>query len=306
MANAKLRAFVALADTGSVRAAADRLVVSEPAVSAAIAALTREVGVPLTARVGRGIRLTPSGEVYAGYARRVLGLLDQGAAAARGELAPDQGEIRLAAVTTAADHVLPAWLAGFRRRYPQVGLHLEVANKDRVWALLEAHEVHLAIAGRPPTAGDAAVRAVRSNTLVIVASAEVARGFTPATATWLLREPGSGARSTCESLLTGLEIDPPRLTLGSNGAVVAGAVAGLGVSLVSHDAVADELAADRLVTVEMPGVPLSRPWHAVSHRQSTATTLLAVDDLVRHGGGWRFAGADTAAPRHWTAGEAGT
>ena len=50
----QLRTFVALADTGSGRAAAHRLVVSQPAVSAAVAALQREVGVPLVVREGRG------------------------------------------------------------------------------------------------------------------------------------------------------------------------------------------------------------------------------------------------------------
>ncbi|TDC16113.1 helix-turn-helix domain-containing protein, partial [Actinomadura bangladeshensis] len=76
MTEARLRTFVALADAGSVRAAARRLYVTESAVSAAVAALTRDLGVPLVQKVGRGIRLTPAGAVYAGYARQVLGLLE--------------------------------------------------------------------------------------------------------------------------------------------------------------------------------------------------------------------------------------
>ena len=56
---ARLRAFVAVAETGSVRAAAQRLVVTESAVSAAVSALTRDVGAPLLERQGRGLRLTP-------------------------------------------------------------------------------------------------------------------------------------------------------------------------------------------------------------------------------------------------------
>ncbi len=68
------------------------------------------------------------------------------------------------------------------------------------------------------------------------------------------------------------------LTLGSNGAVVAGAVAGLGVTLVSRDAVTEALAAGRLVELALPHTPLRRPWHAVSHRHASA----AVDLLVEH------------------------
>lgn len=293
----RLRALVAVADTGSVRAAAAALVVSEPAVSAAVSSLAKEIGVPLVERVGRGLQLTPSGRVYVEHARRALGLLEQGASAARGELDPEHGHVRLATVTTAADHVLPAWLAGFRGRHPGVGLRLDVGSSRRVWSLLDDHEVDLVIAGRPPDGTDLSVRAVRPNELVVVAAPSMVGPGSPgeelpwrqkwARATWLMREPGSGTRTTCEALLAQHELEPPRLTLGSNGAVVAGAIAGLGLSLVSRDAVAGHLAAGHLVVVDLPGTPLRRPWHAVVHPGASASVQLLVDDLVHFGNGWR-------------------
>ena len=79
---ARLRALVTVADTGSVREAARRLTVTESAVSAALSALAREVRVPLVERDGRGLRLTGPGQAYAGYARAILGLHDEGLAAA--------------------------------------------------------------------------------------------------------------------------------------------------------------------------------------------------------------------------------
>ena len=85
---ARLRALVAVAETGSVRSAAQRLVVTESAVSAAVAALTRDVGLPLLERQGRGLRLTASGRTYAGYARAILGLQEEALAAARGDADP--------------------------------------------------------------------------------------------------------------------------------------------------------------------------------------------------------------------------
>ncbi|MDQ3354808.1 MAG: LysR family transcriptional regulator, partial [Actinomycetota bacterium] len=97
----QLRSFVEVASTGSVRQAAAHLVVSQPAVSAAVAALQRDLGVPLVAREGRGLELTPAGRVFAGYARQVLGLLDEARVAAAGQLSPERGRVRLAAVTTA-------------------------------------------------------------------------------------------------------------------------------------------------------------------------------------------------------------
>src|SRR6478672_13709341 len=80
----QLRTFLAVVGTGSVRAAAERLVVTQPAVSAALGSLQEELGVALVARDGRGLRVTPAGEAFADYARRALGLLDEGVAAAGG------------------------------------------------------------------------------------------------------------------------------------------------------------------------------------------------------------------------------
>lgn len=281
---ARLRAFAAVAETGSVRAAAQRLVVTESAVSAAIAALTREVGAELLQRHGRGLRLTPAGRTYASYARTLLGLHAEALAAARGDTDPARGLVRVAAVTTAGEHVVPAVLASFRERYPGIGLGLDVGTSEHVWAALAAHEADLVIAGRPPPLPGVAVRAVRPNTLVVVGSPDAAEGFAVSRSTWLMREPGSGTRATCEALLATLDADPPALTLGSNGAVVAGAVAGLGVTLISRDAVRAELAAGRLVTLAVPHTPMRRPWHAVTYRRAPAATDLLVSHLLAVGG----------------------
>src|SRR4051795_5045803 len=105
----QLNTFVALARTGSVRGAAAALVVTEPAVSAAVSALQRDLGVELVTRQGRGIVLTPAGETLARYAAEPLGLR-----------APPLREIGgarvlpLATVTTAAEHVVPPLLKAFR------------------------------------------------------------------------------------------------------------------------------------------------------------------------------------------------
>ncbi|MDQ3762730.1 MAG: LysR substrate-binding domain-containing protein [Actinomycetota bacterium] len=285
MTESRLRTLVALAATGSVRGAATRLMVTESAVSASIGALARELGVPLVEPVGRGLRLTPSGTVYARYARRVLGLLDEGAAAAIQQLDPERGRLRLAAVTTAGEHLLPALLVEFRRRHPGIALALEVAPSAQVWDLIGAHEVDLIIAGRPPAGVDVRVVATKPNELVVVAAPSVADAFDWASTPWLLREQGSATRTRVEAYLKSRDVAPPRLVLGSNGAVVAGAVAELGCALLSRDAIAELLADGRLVEVPAPGTPMRRPWHAVAGAYSGASTWLFVRHL--HAAGWR-------------------
>jgi DNA-binding transcriptional LysR family regulator len=279
--NARLRALVELADTGSVRGAAERLVVTESSVSSAVSALSTEVGVPLVTRHGRGVRLTPAGERYAEYARRILGMHAEAVLAARAEADPEHGSVRLAAVTTAGEFLVPDLLASFRAKHPGVVLQLEVAPRGRVWPMLARHEADLVIAGRPPDElFSARVRAVSPNSLVVVGTPDEGTGFDPARATWLLREPASGSRATCEALLERLDVDPPRMTLGSHGAVVAAAVAGLGVTLVSRAAVRHLLEAGALVELPVPGAPLDRPWHIVSQPDPTPSTRLLIEHVL--------------------------
>lgn len=282
----QLATFLELARGGSVRGAAERLFVTQPAVSAVVASLQRELGVDLVVRDGRGLRLTQCGQVLAGYARRILGLLDEAAAATAGAAAPGRGRVRLAAVTTAGEHLLPAAIAGFRAQHPDAEVSLEVANRAHVWERLEAHEVDVVVAGRPPRLGALRSRAVRPHELVIVAAAGLVPGTLRRAAlaahTWLLREPGSGTRDTAEEYLGANGVAPHTLTLGSNGAVREAVAVGLGITLISRDAVAVELASGRLVLVRAPGIPLQREWHLVTRddERLPGPTSLFVDHLV--------------------------
>ncbi|MGH9279935.1 MAG: LysR substrate-binding domain-containing protein [Acidimicrobiales bacterium] len=285
----QLKAYVAVATAGSVRAAAAQLVVSQPAVSAAVGALQKELGVTLVTRDGRGLQLTDAGRVFARYARQLLGLLEEATAAVAGQVHPEQGRVRLAAVTTAGEHVLPRLLASFRDNYPNAEISLEVGNRVRVWDLLEHNEVDLAIGGRPPGVGRFVSLATRPNLLVLVAAG---RGEGPSSRevtmaeltrqTLLLREPGSGTRSTAEELLDELGVSPAILTVGSNGAIRESVQVGLGITLISRDAVARELEDGTLEEWRVPTLPRHRAWHLVARTgdELPATASLFVNHLT--------------------------
>jgi len=284
----QLRTFLAVAETGSVRAAAEELVVTQAAVSASLAALQKSLAVALVVPDGRGLKLTAAGEAYARYVRQILGLLDEAGLAAAVAADPERGELRIAAVTTAAEQIAPAILGGFRRQFPQTGVRLEVGNRDRVHALLDRHQVDLILAGRPGPGWDVDVHAVRPHELVVVAAPDLAADA-PAAATnllswlarqtWLLREPGSGTLTTTYGLLADLDIVPTTLVVGSNGAIRESAIVGLGVTLVSRDGVASELAEGKLAVIDVPGTPLHRDWYLVAH---AAELVLPAARLVEH------------------------
>ncbi|MBN9620488.1 MAG: LysR family transcriptional regulator, partial [Actinobacteria bacterium] len=201
----------------------------------------------------------------------------------------EHGRSRLGAVTTAGEYLVPGLLASLRRRYPQVEVTLDIGVRDRVFALLSDHQLDVVLAGRPPAGRGQITRATRMNSLIVVAGRSD-ESHDIATATWLLREPGSGTRDTTVALLESLQIAPPLLALGSHGAVVASAVLGLGVTLVSTDSVGHHLNSGDLRRIPVAGTPLNRPWHAVTSTAPTATCRLFLSHMTdpQHAGELAF------------------
>jgi DNA-binding transcriptional LysR family regulator len=270
----QLRTFLDVARTGSVRDVAKESIVSQPAVSAALAGLQRELGVPLVERDGRGLRLTDAGREVEGMGRRVFALLEELRVRARAAALPEAGHLRLGVVTTAAEHLVPGLLAGFRERYPHANVDLDVANRARIWDRLAFGEIELALGGRPPL--DRAFRSIATspNELVVVAQpGAVVDAAALTRATWLLREPGSGTRLATEEVIDTLDAAPPRLTIGSNGAIRECVRVGLGVSLLPLEAVARDLADGTLAIVPTPFTPIARPWHLVCSSDAELSPL---------------------------------
>ncbi|HCB05926.1 MAG TPA: transcriptional regulator [Nocardioides bacterium] len=281
-----MQTFLLVYDTGSARAAAQALHVTPPAVSAAVGALEDALGAPLLERVGRTLRPTDAGRTFAGYARTMLGMLGEAAASVR---EAETGRLRLGVVATVSEYVLPRLLAGFVQRFPQVDLSVSVLPRDELFARAAEHQVDVVVAGRPPAGSPLRTRARRDNQLVVVS----APGVEAATGRWLLTGQGSGTRQAALALVAGLESEPPTLTLGTQGAVLAAARAGLGLALAHEAAVGADLRTGSLVRVPWSGVPLLRPWHLCTAASPTPTTELFLD----HATDSERVGEDTFHPR---------
>jgi DNA-binding transcriptional LysR family regulator len=265
----QLRSFLAVVRTGSVTAAAEELVVSQPSVSAAVSALSRELGVELTERVGRSIRPSAAGTVFASYAADIVGLLDQGARAAREAARQTASELRIGAVTTAGEHIGPQLMQAFAALHPEITLTVDVGNRARVFERLRSHRSDVAIGGRPPDDGVVGEPFLDNQIIVVTAPDDplAKRRRVPVeelgSRPWLLREEGSGTRSMTEEFLTSHDLHPPIRTLGSNGAIKQAARVGLGVSLQSSLATELEVEHGLLGTIDVD-VPLPRrQWYVI-------------------------------------------
>lgn len=266
----QLRSFLAVLETGSVTAAAEELYVTQPSVSAAVSALSKELGVDLTNRMGRSVEPTAAGEAFAPYAAHVIGLLDQGGRAAREVAGAAARELRIAAVTTAAEHIVPQLVQEFSASHPELTLTLDVGNRQRVFRELASHRADVAIGGRPPPGGQLSGEPFLDNPILLITAPGdplARRHSVPVgelgTRPWLLREAGSGTRSMTEEFLARHELSPRMLTMGSNGAIKQATRAGLGVSLQSRAATALELEHGLLDTISLREPLPRREWYVL-------------------------------------------
>jgi DNA-binding transcriptional LysR family regulator len=289
----QLRTLLAVAEFGSVRAAADHLYVSQPAVSGAIASLQRELGVDLFERDGRGLRVTPAGHAFIGEARAALDRLDAGIRLARSVEDPARGLVRIVSIATSAERLVLPLLATFRRSFPSADVTVRVGNRAAVWEGIRRGEADLAVAGRPPAHLPARVLGKAANTLVVVGAPPASQDRRAATrvvrdGTWLLREEGSGTRDAADELLAQLGAEPPRMILGSNGAVLEAIAAGFGIGLLPVSAIVERERIGDVVRLPCPGTPIERPWHLVTsaRHRLTPTAALAAQAMLQADGGF--------------------
>ena len=139
-----LRSFVSGIELGSFAKAATRVSRSPSAVSAQLKKLEQQVGSPLVQKAGRGVVPTPAGEALLGYARRLLALNDEAAAALHGlDLS---GVVRIGVQEDFCAGLLISVLATFTRAHPQVRIEAHVARNADLMAGIESAKLDLAMA----------------------------------------------------------------------------------------------------------------------------------------------------------------
>lgn len=239
----QLLTFACVADAANISHAAERLHLSQPAVSGQLRLLQESFGEPLYRRSGRGIALTALGETLARSARQVQQGCAQAAALRNAARGLDLGLLRLGASTTPASYLLPTLVAGFRLHHPGVEVRIADGNTQDIVELLP--ELDLAfIEGELPGGLPAglAVHAWREDEVVAIvgpghplAGRRQADWGELARHEWVMREGGSGVRRLVEQACVTAGVAPTvSVYLAGVEGVKQAVRAGLGVGFVSQ------------------------------------------------------------------------
>ena len=141
----RLKVFLSVAKRLNFTKAAEELGITQPAVSKHIQEIERFYKIKLFDRAGSKIRLTPAGIIMVEYAEQIFETYRQLSFKFSTLNERAEGNLRIGASTTIANYVLPAIIAAFKKKYPDVGISLMVENTEKIENALEENQLDCAI-----------------------------------------------------------------------------------------------------------------------------------------------------------------
>jgi DNA-binding transcriptional LysR family regulator len=282
----QLTAFCAVVELRSFSRAAERLGVTQPAVSLQIRSLEERLGQQLLDRSGRRVEPTEAGQRLYRGAQRMLALeqqlIEEVAGGDEGEL---RGELAIGAATGPGAIVVPLLLCEFQQINPEVRVALTISDTQTVVEAVARRELELGIVGATPRHRSVVYDPFFEDEVVLACPPQ--HPFAGRTvkvddlrdASLVVMQEGAGVRQVIEEELrklgTRLKDLDVRLELGLQESVKSAVVAGHGVTFISRNAVEAELADGRLATARVRGLEPKRQISLVRGSGRMGTRLAA-------------------------------
>jgi LysR family transcriptional regulator, transcriptional activator of the cysJI operon len=294
MLDFRLKVFQCVAQHLSFTKASNELFITQPAITKHIKELEAEFEVKLFDRTGNKISLTQAGNILLSYSDHIISLHNEAKfelSLLKGNL---EGSLRLGASTTIAQYVIPAALAKFNERFPEIKLSLTNGNTEHIEQRLLKNEVDIGIVEGKPTNSDIRYSPFINDELLVFTSAQ--NTTIPATISneelfklpLVLRERGSGTLEIIEKSLQSDHINPKNLKvlmfLGSTEAIKSFIKTGKGVGIVSRFAIEQELSNHIFRLVNTPGLKFHRQFYFISPKgpEPVGLAKLFLDFVHKH------------------------
>jgi DNA-binding transcriptional LysR family regulator len=276
----QLQAFCAVVEKKSFSQAAERLGVTQPAVSLQVRALEERVGQTLLDRSGRRVEPTEAGRRLYRSAQRMLALEEQ----LMEEVADDgrlAGTLAIGASTGPGAHLVPLLLCEFQRQHPDLHVVLSIWDTQTVIDRVAERQLEVGVVG--------ALRRHRSLDFEPLVRDEIVLAVPPDHSgaggtipvddlkkeTLIVMQEGAGVRQVVEEELrrAGLRLRgvEPKLELGLQESIKSAVAAGYGVSFISKTAIEGELDAGRLAAAQVEGIEPARQIYLVRARGRSMT-----------------------------------
>ena len=288
MADRRLQVFHTVARLLSFTKAAESLHMTQPAVTFQVRQLEEYFNTRLFDRTHNRISLTEAGQRVYEYADEIFDLYARMDNAMRDMTGEISGVLIIGASTTIAEYMLPALLGDFKKKYPDVNVHLKVANSDGIVSMVENNDIDLGVVEAPVLNKNLVVENCRHDRLVAIVPPQhpLADNTTVKLKdlldyAYIAREEGSGTREVIQDYLAHAGLKPSdvhvAMELGSPEAIKGAVEAGMGVSIASEVTIHKELQLGTLVALELDP-QMERPFSFVHQKQKFRQR--AMDELL--------------------------
>jgi len=277
-----LAIFHAVAETGSISRGADRLHISQPAVSKQISELEQTLGVRLLDRFPKGARLTDIGKILADYTHRLASIEGEAERAIDEYRGLKRGRLAIGASTTIGAYLLPRIFADFHLQHPQIELRLEIANTKNVQGYLMDGTIEVALTEGLIETEDLASTVFHQDELVVIAPPHH-RLLQQNEVTvkdlcqepWVMREEGSGTRAVIEKALRKHKSRIQKvISLASSEAIKRAVGCGMGIAIISRLTIPLELKTKTLAIVPVKNLTIHRPLHMQTLRNQSLSNAM--------------------------------
>jgi DNA-binding transcriptional LysR family regulator len=262
----QLRSLIAIAETGTFTAAAQRLHVTQAAISMQIRQLEDELGVQLFARTPRRVRLTEAGEALCVRARAILAEYDAAIYELSSLADSPRHRLRIGTASTRVSAApLPSILQTLKAKYPQAEVTVVAGTSERLIRQILAGDLDVAFVSLPVEAADIETEALEKDALVVIASPDhplakrrVVTAAMLAAEKLILSESGGNTRRLIDAFFSQARARPQiAMELGRQAAINRMVEQRLGVSIAPIGAVRDEIGSGRLISRPIEGASLN-------------------------------------------------
>jgi len=280
----RLYIFCRVVELKSFSKAASAVFLSQPTVSSHIKDLEHHCECKLIDRLGREVAPTKAGELLYGYAAKMIALREDAEKALAEFQGKVKGHLAIGGSTIPGGYILPPLLGKFKQAYPGVTLTLTEGDSSRIVQETLDGRVELGVVGAKTKESRLIQEKIMDDQMFLMVPGDhkwAARGCVKmeelAVESFVLREPGSGTRKSIEEVLDQSGYWPRQLNVvaavGSTEAVRQAIKAGVGISILSECAVAEELAAGTLKKLEIKGLSFKRAFYLIMAKYRSESPL---------------------------------
>ncbi|MBM7624572.1 LysR family transcriptional regulator [Sporohalobacter salinus] len=277
----ELKIFVTVCKTGSMSKTAEKLYVTQPAISQTISDLEEKLNVKLFDRIKRNLNLTHSGKILLKYSQKVLLLIDETQNTIEDIANMKQGQLSIGASMTIGTYLVPNIIQNFSQEFENIKLPFIIDNTSIIERMILDNEIDIGLVEGPIKSEDIIVKPFFDDKLYLVCSLKHKwankKKINPKeikTEELIMREEGSGTRAVIENNLyqANLEYNIKHV-LNNIEAIKKTIEANMGISFLPKISIEEEIKQNKLVAKEIEGINFTRQFRIIYHKDKYRSPL---------------------------------